>query len=76
MRTRWHPLESFSSPFDPGLAYVSSSVPILRRPIVLASVRLLLAVYALVTLVVSVIWADVVSHDIAGLRFLLVTFFP
>ncbi|KAK0185632.1 hypothetical protein F5146DRAFT_1105708 [Armillaria mellea] len=66
MRARWHPLEFLSSPFDPSLAYVSSSVPILRRPVVLASVRLLLAVYALVTLVVSVIWASVVSHDIAG----------
>ncbi|KAK0477299.1 hypothetical protein IW261DRAFT_283798 [Armillaria novae-zelandiae] len=64
MRTRWHPLEFLSPPFDPSLAYVSSSVPILRRPIVLASVRLLLAVYALVTLLVSVIWAGVVSHDI------------
>lgn len=64
MRTRWHPLEFLSSPFDPSLAYVSSSVPILRRPIVLASVRLLLAVYALVTLLVSVIWAGVASHDL------------
>ncbi|KAK0430718.1 hypothetical protein EV421DRAFT_1932086 [Armillaria borealis] len=66
MRTRWHPLEFLSSPFDPSLAYVSSSVPILRRPIVLAWVRLLLALYALVTLLVSVIWADVVLHDIDG----------
>ncbi|KAK0492232.1 hypothetical protein EDD18DRAFT_506639 [Armillaria luteobubalina] len=66
MRTRWHPLEFFSSPFDPSLTYVSSSVPILRHPIVLASVRLLLAVYVLVTLLVSVVWAGVVSHDIDG----------
>ncbi|KAK0460076.1 uncharacterized protein EV420DRAFT_1673018 [Desarmillaria tabescens] len=66
MRTRWHPLEFLSSPFDPSLAYVSSSVPILRRPIVLASVRLLLAFYALVTLLVSLVWAGVVSHDING----------
>ncbi|KAK0201460.1 hypothetical protein DFS33DRAFT_988027 [Desarmillaria ectypa] len=63
MTTRWHPLKFLDSPFDPSLTYVSSSVPILRRPIVLASIRLLLAFYAFVTLLVSLIWAGVVSHD-------------
>ncbi|KAG7444096.1 uncharacterized protein BT62DRAFT_900955 [Guyanagaster necrorhizus] len=66
MKARWHPLEFLSSPFDPTLAYVSSSVPILRRPIILASVRLLLALYALVTLLVSLVWAGVVLHDVDG----------
>ncbi|KAF7310160.1 hypothetical protein MIND_00389400 [Mycena indigotica] len=51
------------TPFDAAHALVTS--PFFSPPI-LAAVRLAFAAYALVTLVVSIVWGAVVQHDAAG----------
>ena len=55
--------------FDAPHKYVTSPLPFLRSPLVLASARMLIAVYILTTLLTTLIQKSVVDH--AGSRYVL-----
>ena len=67
----WLGVPSPSSPtpttFDAPHKYVTSPIPLLRSPLVLASARMLIAVYILATLLTTLIQKSVVDH--AGGRY-------
>jgi hypothetical protein len=62
----WLGIPSASSPtpttFDAPHKYVTSPIPFLRSPLVLASARMLIAVYILATLLTTLIRRSVVDH--------------
>lgn len=58
----WLSFEGFgvSSPFDPSFHYVTSPV---FSPVILGALRLLFAVYALITAIITLVFDSVVFHD-------------
>lgn len=60
--TSWLSFEGFGvpAPFDPSFHYVTSPV---FSPMILGALRLLFAVYALITAIITLAFESVVFHD-------------